>query len=99
MLDSILSYISEISEDSIENIYLVKKIISDSFFSSAFIIKFKVETKSDVIDDVMEKIFNHLDTRPEDRQFSLFLYNDINIKIVDKVKNCCVYTAKPNDQS
>ena len=98
MLDSILAYINEISENSIENIYLVRKIITDTFYSSAFIVKFKKDTKSDVIDTVMEKIFNHLDTHPSDAQFSLFLYDDINPKIVEKVENCCVFTAMPDGQ-
>ena len=99
MLDSILAYINEISENSIENIYLVRKIITDTFYSSAFIVKFKIDTKSDVIDAVMEKIFNHLDTHPSDAQFSLFLYDDINPKIVEKVENCCVFTAMPDGQA
>jgi hypothetical protein len=39
----------------------------------------------------MNKIFNHLDTRPEDWHFSLFVYDIQTAQAVGKIQNSCVY--------
>lgn len=91
MLESILAYFESINEDSISRIYLVKKIINESFFGSCFIIRFKDGTPQAVFMRVMDKIFNHLDTHESERQFSLFVYGRNYDVIINKINGSCVW--------
>ena len=90
MLEDILSHIQAVSQDSIDRIYLVHKTISDTFFTSAFVIQFRPETGEDVQRDVLHQIFSYLDTC-SDWQFSLFEYREIPKGLVERVPDSCVY--------
>ena len=95
MLEEILAYIHSVDEDIIQNIYLVRKTISESFFTSAFIIHFYGGTDA-LRDEIMHKIFRYLDTYPIEWQFSLFDYFDYpNIKF-DKIEGSLVYSKSNN---
>lgn len=95
MLDSILAYIRSIDhEDDVDTVFLVRKIVNDHYFTSVFVVNFKIGTEPETIDTIMDALFNHLDTRPEDWHFSLFLYDSVTAPAVNKVKNSCVYTGK-----
>lgn len=88
---SILQYISTIEENQIQKIYLVRKIITDDFFTSAFVIQFEKDTSMETRNKVMHKIFSYLDTC-SDWQFSLFDFEDVkNIKF-ENIENSCVFT-------
>ncbi len=90
MLEDILCYISGIDENSIATIYLVRKIITEDFFTSVFVIEFKPNISIDIQDKVLHKIFSYLDTCSS-WQFSLFNFNDINGIKLEKIPNSCVY--------
>ena len=91
MLEDILAHITSGHSDRIEKIYLVRKTITDDFFTSAFIIKMASDTDEDTRYRILHKAFNYLDTC-SDWQFSLFDYEDVkNVKIED-VTGSCVYT-------
>lgn len=90
MLEGILSYISEISQDSIGKIFLVRKTITEQFFTSAFVIRFQPETSEETKEQVLHQIFRYLDTST-DWQFSLFDEADIPKGIVERVENSCVF--------
>lgn len=90
MLEDILSHIQAVSQDSIDRIYLVHKTISDTFFTSAFVICFLPQTGEDVQRDVLHQIFCYLDTC-SDWQFSLFEYREIPRGLVERVPDSCVY--------
>ena len=91
MLEEILAYIRSIDGDIIQNIYLVRKTISDTFFTSAFVIHFYGGTDAQR-EEIMHKIFRYLDTYPVEWQFSLFDYFDCpNIKF-DKIEGSLVYS-------
>ena len=92
MLESILTFIKDAdSTKSLKRIFLVRKIISEKFFTSVFVLEYKENTSSEIVESVTDKVFNHLDTRPEDWQFSLFLYDTQKANALKKVKNCCIY--------
>jgi hypothetical protein len=93
MLDSILAYIHSVSDQQISRVYLVRKIVSPNFFASVFVIRFREDAEFDrnKAGEVMNKIFNHLDTRPEDWHFSLFVYDIQTAQAVGKIQNSCVY--------
>ena len=93
MLDSILAYIHSVSDKQISRVYLVRKIVSPNFFASVFVIRFREDAEFDAqkAGEVMNKIFNHLDTRPEDWHFSLFVYDVQTAQAVNKIHNSCVY--------
>ncbi len=91
MLQEILTYIHSVDEDIIQNIYLVRKTITETFFTSAFVIHFYGGT-DEQRGEIMHKIFRYLDTYPVKWQFSLFDYFDYpNIKF-KKIKGSLVYS-------
>lgn len=92
MLEEILAYIRSIDGDCISHIYLVRKNVTDDFFTSAFVIRFKIGTPGEQEDEVMDKIFNHLDTCSS-WQFSLFSYTRVISAKVDQIEGSCVYQA------
>lgn len=84
-----IAYIAALGGDDLEKIYLVRKEISDSTYTYAYILRFSenaVETERDKIETA---IFNYLDT--EDDQYSLFTYDKGYERIFKAVGNCCVY--------
>lgn len=91
MLDDILSYIKSIDNGCIEKIYLVRKTITDDFFTSAFVVKFSGDAKDKVRYDVLHKIFSYLDTC-SDWQFSLFSYDNVSKVKVENIPGSCVYS-------
>ena len=91
MLEDILSFIHSVDEDIIKKIYLVRKTVSENFFTSAFIIQFYGGTDKQR-DEIMHKIFCFLDSYPVEWQFSLFDYFDhLDIKF-DKIEGSLVYS-------
>ena len=93
MLDQMLSYVRSVDSGCISKIYLVRKVITEDFFTSAVIVDFYIKTDDETINNVMHKIFSYLDTS-SDWQFSLFLYDDVKDVKIENVKNSCIYTAE-----
>ena len=90
MLEDILSFIHSVDSDVISEIYLVKKTVSDSFFTSAFVIRF--EGGDDKMRyEIMHKVFRYLDAYPIDWQFSLFDYDEHKDVRLDKIEGSLVY--------
>ena len=95
MLEDILAFIRSIDGDIVKNIYLVRKTISETFFTSAFVIHFWGGT-DEQRDEIMHKIFRYLDTYPVDWQFSLFDYADHSDIKFDKIEGSLVFTKNNN---
>jgi len=92
MLENILTFMQKNGKDIIRRIYLIRKIISDDFFSSVFVLEFEKDADAADTDAVLDCVFEYLDTYPEDWQFSLFAYDKKTTgAIVKKVKNSCVW--------
>ncbi len=91
MKQSILDYIKSVSEDVVAKVYLVKKVIADNYSVSAFVIKFIPDTSDEVINRVLNKIFEHLDAHPSGKHFSLWFYDKETEAAVKKVKESCIY--------
>jgi len=97
LLEEILAFIHSVDEDDlIENIYLVRKTISETFFTSVFVIHFYGGTDAKR-QEIMHKIFRFLDSHPTDRQFSLFDYFEFPEVKVEKIPGSLVY-SKSNQQ-
>ena len=90
MLEDILSHITSENSDSIEKIYLVRKTITDDFFTSVFVIKMLPDTDDDIRYEILHRAFNYLDTC-SDRQFSLFDYEDVRNVKIENIDGSCVY--------
>lgn len=93
MREEILSFILSVDQNIIENIYLVRKTVSEDFFTSAFVIHFYGGTDA-ARHDIMHKIFRYLDTYPVDWQFSLFDYFECPDIRFDKIEGSLIY-SKP----
>lgn len=91
MQESILDYIKSINEDVVSQVFLVKKVVSEDFSISSYVIKFLADTNDETIERVMNSIFEHLDTHPSGKHFSLFVYDKTTENAVKKVKGSCVY--------
>lgn len=93
MLEDILGFIKSQEVDIVDKVYLVRKIISPTFFTSAFIIHFRGGTDKDR-DAILHNIFRYLDSYPVDWQFSLFnLENCPDLKL-EKIEGSLVYEKK-----
>ena len=95
MLEEILAYIKSVDQDIIQNVYLVRKTVSESFFASVFVIQFGGGTDAQKY-DVMHKIFRYLDSYHIEWQFSLFDYQDYLDVKVDKIEGSLVYSKQEN---
>ena len=93
MLDDILAYIRSVDEGQIEKIYLVRKTITEDFFTSVFVIRFDLAAEETACEQILHKIFRYLDTC-SDWQFSLFDYQEVMSVPVYAVKNSCVYSKE-----
>ena len=94
-LEEILAYIASIDEgEEIKKIYLVRKTITGSFFTSVFIIEFRDKGETDKQCDIMDKVFNLLDTDENDWQYSLFESEDVRqaMPAVMAVEGSLVYS-------
>ena len=93
MLEEILTFIRSIDQDIIQNIYLVRKTVSETFFASVFIIHFYGGTDAQR-DEIMHKIFRFLDSHPSDWQFSLFDYFEYPEVKVEKIEGSLVFSKE-----
>jgi hypothetical protein len=96
MLEEILAYIKTIDGDIIENIYLVRKTVNETFFASAFIIHFYGGTDAQQ-SEIMHKIFRYLDSHPSDWQFALFDYFEYPDIKVEKIEGSLVYSKNKGE--
>ncbi|MBP3322364.1 MAG: hypothetical protein J6M12_08415 [Clostridia bacterium] len=97
MLDDILAFMKKADEEVLDQVHLVRKQITDEYFCSFFILHFKQGAEDEKMVRVYDKIFNHLDTRPEDWHFSLFVYDDslkAVMKKIGKIEGSLVYKAE-----
>jgi hypothetical protein len=88
----------KVSEGCIREIYLVRKVISEDFFSSVFVINFEYGAPQEAMRRAYEAIFNYLDAYPVDWQFSLFLYDRETEAAVKRVEGSLVW-SKPESNS
>ena len=91
MLEEILAYIRSVGNESIQNVYLVRKTVNESFFTSAFVIRFDGGTDEERC-EIMHRIFRYLDTYPVKWQFSLFDYAEYPQIKFDKIEGSLVYS-------
>ncbi len=90
-LTDILAYMEKVSEGCIDRIYLVRKVISEDFFTSAFVLDFVPGADEDTMRRAYEAIFHYLDGYPTDWQFSLFVYNRETEQVVRRVEGSLVW--------
>ena len=90
-LEEILNFIHGIDAgNAISDIWLVRKTVTDDAFTSAFVVRFRDDTEDGVLDDIMNRIFRHLDNDPSGWQYSLFLYEPAFDRFLNSIP-CRVY--------
>lgn len=72
------------------SIYLVRKIITDTFYSRVFVVDFDKGTDVNEIGEAMDKIFRYLDLL-DGEQYSLFFANDVYKNIIKKIDGSLIY--------
>lgn len=90
-LPEMLDYMVKAGEGKLSEIYLVRKIITPTFFTSAFVLRYVDGLSAEEQDEIHEKVFYYLDNSPHDWQYSLFDYDQQTAKAVKKVSTSCVY--------
>ncbi|MGM9647725.1 MAG: hypothetical protein ACI3YH_06315 [Eubacteriales bacterium] len=93
-LPSMLEYMVEAGEGKLMEIYLVRKIISPDFFTSAFVLRYEMAATEEERNDIYDKVFHYLDNYPLDWQYSLFDYDEQIEKAIKKVDGSCVYRKR-----
>ena len=91
LLRGILAHIAKVDNGTLDKVYLVRKTITEDFFTSAFVLKFK-DPGDPECDKVYHKIFRYLDAL--DWQFSLFYYDSVKKAGAENVSESCVYSGK-----
>jgi hypothetical protein len=92
VLDDFLTFIESINEETIERIYMVRKLIDKEHFVTCVVVECRKNADSEKYNDVMNKIFQYLD-KTSDWQYSLFDLRGVPKRQVLRVKNSCVYAA------
>lgn len=92
VLEETLAYIRSVEHGEIEKIWLVRKIVTDELFTSAFIIKFRDDTDDEAHSEIMERIFQYLD-KTTDWQYSLFEYEEVEGARFESVEGSLVYSS------
>lgn len=95
MLEEILTFIQSIDQGTIQEIYLIRKTVSETFFASVFIIRFCGGTDAQR-NEIMHKIFRYLDSHPINWQFALFEYSEYPEIKVENIEGSLVYSKKEN---
>ncbi|MBR4881127.1 MAG: hypothetical protein IKU19_04295, partial [Clostridia bacterium] len=91
MLEYILDYIDSIDDDDINKIYLVRKTVTEDYYTSVFVIDY-ANPDPEEQNELQYKIYCCLDAM--DHQFSLFNYLDVASVGVEKIENSCVYSKE-----
>ncbi len=91
-LPAMLDYMVKVSEGTVERIYLVRKVISEDFFTSAFVIYITPGADRAAVDRAYNAIFHYLDA--QEWQYSLFLYNRETEMALKKVPDALVWEKK-----
>ncbi len=94
-LDELIAFMADAGDGCLERIFLVRKIISEDFYTSAFVLYFTPGADEQSMHRAYDAIFNRLDTDPLDRQFSLFLYDRRTEAAVKRVKGSMVWERPP----
>lgn len=93
MLEQILDFIRQVDGGLLQNVYLVRKTITEDFFTSAFVLQFRDE-ENEENEQVYHKIFRYLDAM--DWQFSLFWYVSVKQIKFEEIPGSLVYRAEEN---
>ena len=94
MLPDILGYMERVADGCIREVYLIRKVISEDFFTSAFVINFDYGVSEEQMHKTYEAIYNYLDGYPVDWQFSLFVYDRETERAVKRVAGSLVWSKK-----
>ena len=94
---SLYRYIRSFAGDTVDAIYLVRKTISEDFFTSVMIVRFSEHADEEAQQEVMHKIFNVLDNDTH-WQFSLFAYSDVASVHPERIPGSLFY-EKPRDEA
>ncbi len=93
-LPTILGYMESVGGTVLLRVHLVRKVVSEDFFSSVFVLEFDPDASAEDTRHVYEAIFNFLDSYPTDWQFSLFTQNPIVSAALKKVPDTLVWERK-----
>ncbi len=89
-LEDVLAYIRTIDNGEIRRIYLVRKTVTETYFTSAFVVRFTEDSDPDAQRSILHKIFLYLDT-VSDWQYSLFDYREVEKVRIEDVPGSLVY--------
>lgn len=81
----------ELGQGNVREIYLVRKTVSDEFFTTAFVVKFKARLDKELADELMFDVFCYFDTYPSKRHYSVFRHNRTTAFAVGKIAGSRVY--------
>ena len=87
----LFTLISE-NRDTINEVYLVRKIITDDYFASAVIVDFKADIDDEIQAEVMDKFFLFLDS--QDWDFTLFDSKNVPMNAIKSIYKAKIYPSE-----
>ena len=90
----LVEFLTDLDDGSIDRAYLVHKQITDDFFASALVIRYRKDADPKTVEDLDHRIFRFLDTAT-DWQFTLFDYDEVRSVHVENIPHSCIYVGQP----
>ncbi len=88
LLAGLLDTVREADDGTVEAVYLVRKCITEDFFTSVVVVRFHGAPKEQRA-EMLHKLFRYLDAA--DWQFSLFDYDEVKKVKVERIPDSCIY--------
>lgn len=92
MREKLAEYIAQVGAGVVSRAYIVRKVITDDFFTSAVIVERREGASFEDYGDVMNKIFEYLD-KTSTWQFSLFSTDDAPMAYVHMIDDSLLWEA------
>lgn len=92
LMEQLVACLSAVDDNLFDRVYLVRKTITADFFTSAVVLRFRLDADDEKCQEAAHRVFRFLDSC--DWQFSLFYYENVTGVGVEQVENSCIYTRE-----
>ena len=93
LMASLMDFLRQAEPGLLDRVYLVHKQITDDFFTSVVVLRFRKDADPIKREDLTHSAFRFLDNTT-DWQFCLFDYEEVRHVHVEKIPGSCIYEAQ-----
>lgn len=95
--EKILRFVLDVSDGSMEEVYLVRHAVRKDYVPSAFVLRFRENTPEEKRIEIEDKVFRLLDDWPVDWEFSLYTYENSMRKPLSRVAGSCIWSSREEE--